>query len=118
MARTVVTIVYNYLPRISKRLRPAADEICGETAREIRDTEKVLVPVDTGALRASIHEEKEAEAKWAVLAGDEADAEVNYAGFVNYGTSRMAARPFVEPAAEQARSGFMAKMKDLENRLG
>jgi hypothetical protein len=40
-----------------------------------------------------------------------------YAAFLEYGTSKLLARPFLTPGAERARGKFMSKMKRLESRL-
>ena len=64
---------------------------CAETAR-------ILVPVDSGALRASI----------AVASTGAGSANVrataDYAAMVEYGTSRMPPRPYMQPAALSART--------------
>ena len=65
----------------------------GETAERYA---KLDCPVDTGRLRNSItHVEDENEQ--AVYIG----TNVEYAPFIELGTSRMRARPFLEPAATQ-----------------
>lgn len=40
-------------------------------------------------------------------------AAVEYAGFVEYGTSRMAAQPFLRPALARVKPGFKAKVAAL-----
>lgn len=60
---------------------------------------KRTAPVDTGRLRASIAEELRNEG------GDLAEivgTDVVYAPFVELGTRRMRAQPFLRPAAQQA----------------
>jgi HK97 gp10 family phage protein len=54
-----------------------------------------LVPVRTGALRSSIGHEVRMTADGPVLI---ISATAPYAGFVELGTSRMPARPFIRPA--------------------
>jgi hypothetical protein len=49
--------------------------------------------VDTGALRASIHTEKLDNFTQAIVCG------VDYGAYLEFGTSRMAARPFFAPMA-------------------
>lgn len=54
---------------------------------------KINCPVDTGRLRNSItHERNDAEGQVQI------GSNVEYATFVEYGTSRMKAQPFLEPA--------------------
>jgi HK97 gp10 family phage protein len=67
-------------------------------ADRIVDTAQGLVPVDTGALRDSIRAEPVAPTHWQVIAGG---GDVDYAIFVEYGTSKMAAQPFLTPASRQ-----------------
>lgn len=52
--------------------------------------------VDSGALFRSIAYWKAGKMLWAVTAGNE---KVNYASFLEYGTVKMAARPYMRPMA-------------------
>ena len=72
----------------------AAAEQCAEAAREV-------VPVDSGELRSSIS----ASAADAMAA--EVAATAGHAAMVEYGTSRMPPRPYMQPAAEQARAALI-----------
>jgi HK97 gp10 family phage protein len=49
--------------------------------------------VDTGALRASIYTEKLETFTWQISVG------VEYGAYLEFGTSKMAARPFMQPMA-------------------
>jgi HK97 gp10 family phage protein len=62
-------------------------------AHNIGDWADRIVPVDTGALQDSIEEWGSGDV-WYV------HADTEYAGNVEYGTSRMAAQPYMRPAAE------------------
>lgn len=135
---TVVTVVYNRFSEIARRLPQAAFSAIAETLAEIDQhvqvgmgaggTGRVYVrggrshrasapgampAVDTGALRASMQHE--------IVRG-------RYAGYyytnsdvaphLEYGTSQgLAPRPFMTPAAERARPGFMRRMRNLEDRI-
>jgi len=70
---------------------------------------KHLVPVDTGALRASITHTLEVLAG-EVTAGNDA---VDYASFVEYGTYRAAAQPYMRPAMERYGPAFVAELQAL-----
>jgi len=70
---------------------------------------KHLVPVDTGALRASITHTLE------VLAGEVTAGSdtVDYAAFVEYGVHNAVAQPFIRPAAERYFPAFVAELQAL-----
>jgi len=59
-----------------------------------------LVPVRTGALRASLYAQQSGFARW------EFGAWMHYAGFVEYGTRFMRARPYMRPAMRMVRERF------------
>ena len=65
------------------------------------------MPVKTGTLRRSIHTEMTGPTTAHVF------PDVAYGVYVEYGTHRMAARPYLTPAAEAARPGFVAAMSKL-----
>jgi HK97 gp10 family phage protein len=56
---------------------------------------KAQAPVDTGFLRSSIQSERLDDDTARVFVGAE------YGAYLEYGTSRMAARPYMRPAADQ-----------------
>jgi len=106
-----VTIVYNHFPRITAAIRPAVRVIVQETLADIEIGAKMRVPVDTGALMGSIQPEMTGETSGAVY------TEIEYSVYQEYGTSRMAATPYMTPAAENERRHFMRKLGDLEASL-
>ena len=61
-----------------------------------------LVPVDTGYLQSTIH---------ATTSGGSADffADAEYAQYVEYGTSKMGAQPYFEPALDEALDVFITE---------
>ena len=70
---------------------------------------KKAAPVDTGRLRNSI---SHAVAEDAAFIG----TNVEYAPYVEYGTSRMRERPFLRPAATEHTQEYKALMKEsMEN---
>lgn len=77
-----------------------------QTATDIVTVMKQIVPVDTGALRQSIG----ADPKDSTTIYIGSDKE--YAPYVEYGTSRMAAQPYFTPAFMQARETFAARLKE------
>jgi len=78
-----------------------------ETAEQIEDDAKALVPVDTGALQESIEAEKLKQLQWQVTAGG---GDVDYAVYVEYGTTRAPAQPYFNPAVDGARQGYREKV--------
>lgn len=68
---------------------------------------KQLCPVDTGRLRSSIQYVNTGQGSCMV------DTNTFYAIFLEFGTSKMAARPFLRPAYEKARTELIANLKAL-----
>lgn len=68
---------------------------------------KVYCPVDTGHLKNSIGSEFEGDGRSGEMTGT-VTASASYARYVNYGTSRMAAQPFMDPAFDEEVPGFTA----------
>lgn len=86
------------LVRVRRGLSQAIDRGVDRAADHIVDLAKQLCPVDTGALRDSIRKEGAAGSRRRqVKAGG---GGVAYAAFVEYGTARSPAQPFLHPAAK------------------
>lgn len=103
--KTGVTIVVksNRLPEISAAIRPA---VVGEVRKATYDVEaraKAKAPVKTGTLRRSIHSVFSNGGLTGVVGPS-----VNYGKFIEWGTRRMAARPYMRPAAEAVLPKFAA----------
>lgn len=62
---------------------------------------------DTGTLMGSIYHEREADLTYTV------GSRMVYAAYQEYGTSRMAARPFFRPAVEDIRPAFAARLEAI-----
>lgn len=87
-------------------LLSAQDDGAEEIAQALAAKERELVPVDTGALRASI------EVFGAGGSGQRtvsAGQSLGYAPDVEYGTANTPAQPFVTPAVEQINAGALMK---------
>lgn len=74
-----------------EKARDRALEICGEKAESYA---KALCPVDTGRLRNSISHMQYGKDEYI-------GSNVEYAPYVELGTHKMKARPFLRPAAEE-----------------
>lgn len=83
------------------------------TGKAVMDTvtgAKAAAPVDTGFLRGSITGDWEVNG---TFVSGEARAGAEYAWFVENGTSRMAARPFMGPSFERNSAKWLEAMRRL-----
>lgn len=80
-------------------------QVVAKTALSVEADAKALAPVDTGAMRASINTTFHGGA---FRPSAEVRPGVNYAIYVEMGTSRMAAQPFLFPALDRHRGEFAA----------
>jgi len=83
-----------------------------EASIQAYTTAKQLVPVRTGNLFRSIKLEKKSPFEHVVSAGwpTKEKGKPYYAPFVEYGTRRMAPRPYMRPAAEKAVQVLKSKL--------
>ncbi len=104
-----VTIDHNLNLNANKLLDAIQDEL-KDSAYEIEKQGKANCPVDTGRLRNSIK---------ADVGNLEANigTDVYYAPYVHDGTYRMAARPFLESAAETVLDDIEDRIADAIERL-
>ena len=99
------------------KLNDALDEALEEIAEKIRDDAKDFVPVDTGALQKSIRVEKKKKLEVLIIAGGggvinpKTGREVDYAGYVEFGTSRVNPQPYMQPALEKNRDTIIQIIK-------
>lgn len=101
------TLVISPPADLIKKFRGDVDAVVRRTAGVMMGRMRILAPIDTGFLRNSITVQKLAQATYAVAVGAE------YGFWVNYGTRRLRAQPFFEPAVEEARRYFEAELKKL-----
>lgn len=83
-------------------LQAAADEYAGSLAEDIADDMERLAPVLSGDLKDTIRVEHGAPVT-RIWIGDVA-AGVDYHLYQEFGTSKMAAQPFIRPAVYRRRS--------------
>lgn len=97
-------------------LSAAIDQGVDAAAEQVATVERSTVPVDTGALRASIEVFGAAGSGERVVSAGQS---LDYAVFVEYG-GRGPAQPFVTPAAEQGKQALVqsvgAQIRALEGR--
>lgn len=92
------------IPEVTGRMNVMVKKLDGElTVTALMAGAQIIVnhasekaPYRTGTLRRSIHAEP-VQGETAVMVG----TDLEYAPFVEYGTSRMAARPFLRPAIDE-----------------
>jgi len=89
---TGVDRVIGKMSRISEGLKPAVHLTMALNVQKMYDVARRLVRVRTGLLRQSIYWESTDLMRFVF------GAAAPYAKYVEYGTSRMAARPFLRPA--------------------
>lgn len=87
-----------------------ARKVVQDFSQRIKDTAKMLAPVDTGATRDSItYETSEKE-------GGEIGPSTRQAIFLEYGTSKMAPRAFMGPALDRHTADFEKAIADAVTR--
>lgn len=101
-----VRTVFNRLPQLAGELKGKGEALVAETARKVAEDAARRAPVRTGALRDSIHPEQRGGG-WYV------DVDVPYGVYVEYGTSRMGAQPFLWPALEANRPVYLAAWRAI-----
>lgn len=103
-----IRIVHNKLPELRRQAPELAKRVVSKTAFDLEAHAKSVVPVDTGLLRMSIFTRFRQGGFVA-----EVGPSTHYAIYVEYGTKRMAARPYMRPAVEKVRPGFERAIKAL-----
>ena len=97
------------MSKLISQLDDIADQITTEDlqwgAMEIIDYAQSIVPVDTGFLRNSAFIQVQPQD---VLIGFEAP----YASYVEFGTYKMAAQPYLRPAFDEAEGEALAAIRD------
>lgn len=100
-------IVFNRFPEIQAAMRPRASLAVRKAAFDIEAKAKAAVAVDTGNLKNSIQAHELGSFSW------EVGTSVHYGPYQEYGTSKMAAHPYLIPAAEAVRPSFIQAMEML-----
>lgn len=102
-----IRIVYDRIPQVNQELARAVERVVAEAAREVEAAAKRRAPVDTGALRNSIQAWHDTPYRWHIA------PHVEYALYVEYGTRRQRAQPYMTPAAEFVRPRFIDAMRGV-----
>lgn len=96
--------LYSRIPQIVAQMPAKADLVVQKTALDIEATAKGLAAVDTGAMMSSIQAQPTGQMSAVVNCG------VEYGIYVEYGTYKMAAQPFMVPATEAHRGPFYSAL--------
>jgi len=91
-----VTTFQWYGGRVIKKIQQQQVKLLNKFLKATVRDAKRNAPVDTGRLRAGIHSE-EAKVEYDSVEG-KIVSDAPYSSFVEYGTARMAAQPFLRPA--------------------
>ena len=84
------------------RMRDSAELLTRHNAQQAAERARQLVPVDSGELKSSISAEE-----------GSVTATAPHAAMVEYGTSRMAARPYMLPAARAQAETFFREAREV-----
>lgn len=87
----------------SRQVMPRARQAMKKALNDIGTGAKNRAPVDTGALRNSITTQTQGNRDYA---RGEVGPTVNYGGYVERGTSRMSAQPYLRPATDAVLPGY------------
>jgi HK97 gp10 family phage protein len=99
------------LDRILEAFPEKSDATVRAGAEAVLGRAVTLAPVDTGALKNSIHAYSAGKLRWEVSDG------VEYGIYQEFGTSRHRAQPFMRPASEWARPQWLRLWQELERQL-
>ncbi len=99
------------LESLRRGSRPALQQALTEAAERVAADARQRAPVDTGALRHSIQVAPESGQLQLRV-----EATVDYAAYVEMGTARMAAQPYLRPAMLAEKPRLEAAVKRVINR--
>lgn len=108
---------------IEAKLRTAGDRVGATGSQVVRRSTlageaiaKQNAAVDTGFMKSVVTHEFRGDGRSGVMEGEWGD-EADYAPFVEGGTSRMAAQPFIGPSLEAVTPGFIAATEAISDPL-
>lgn len=105
MINVEIVVAYNHFPAIAAAAAGKIQQCVQKAVQDVTASAKTLAAVDTGKMRASIEGHMTGQYSGEVM------PHVEYAIYVEYGTYKMAAQPFMRPAAEMVRGPFISCMK-------
>ena len=107
--RVVAEVRFNHIGKVSEQALALAEAAVAKAAFDIEGHAKAVVPVDTGNLKNSIQTKREDEG----LTYTVGPRGVDYAIYVEYGTYKMHAQPYLRPAANRVWPDFVKAMEQI-----
>ena len=95
----------NDIKKFSKEAGLSVEDSITRTAAFTASEAKKIVPVDKGFLKNSIRAEKKGKFTWEVATN------IGYGLFVEFGTYKQKAQPFLRPAFERARKKVFKELR-------
>lgn len=100
----------------TKRVGAQVSAAVRKTAFAIEGSAKALAAVDTGTMRSSISTTISGSGSAGSMTA-EIGPTVDYAIYVEYGTSRMGAQPFMGPAGDQHVAGYTEALASIAEQV-
>lgn len=110
-AELEVKVISDRTPYFQRAIREAVKDAITKACLDVEAFAKTDVPVDTGNLENSIQADLEHVDAYEGTVG----TSVEYASYVEYGTGKMPARPYLTPAAERVGASFVEVVARLVN---
>lgn len=98
------------LGEASAKVTPRAELVVRKVALDIEATAKTIVPVDTGNLKNSIGSEIDGLTA-------EISATTDYSDYIEFGTSRMNAQPYMGPALDEHAPTFEKALGQIGEKI-
>ena len=95
------------LTRAAERLKDGFDRAVADTVVSLANEARQRAPHDTGRLRSAIKSKSDGGNGEVYV-----DKSVDYAAYVEFGTSTSPAHPFMGPASETHRARFVKRITD------
>jgi HK97 gp10 family phage protein len=93
--------------QIEKEIKQKTDKVMKINAEKVKEKAKKLAPKKSGKLAGSIEVQRLAQSNYSV------GSDLDYAGFVEFGTRKMRARPYLYPAFLEETRGIINELNEL-----
>lgn len=105
---TDIRVLFNRMPDVIRKAPQRAKEAVKKATFDVEAQAKTRVRVDTGNLKNSLRSDFVSDGYTGIVGTN-----VEYAAYVEFGTVRMSARPYLTPAADAVRPSFIKAMESL-----